>query len=132
VSRRPSWSCRGSPEAALDGAVEVEDEVGDLGALDVPAVGEVEDLEDWLERGVAREPQSARHAEVQREELVVLPLRIARDDRPIGLNPILGHVAYRSWLRRSRRQARVDLDAGHDDEELGVEAGHDPNSCTRS
>src|SRR3989442_12640375 len=85
---------------ALDGPVEIEDEVGHLRPLDVAAVGQIENLEDGLHGGPAH-PEVPRDAQIPAEELVVLAERVALDDRAIRLNAVLRRVADRLGLSRS-------------------------------
>src|SRR5207244_4254916 len=104
-------------EAALDGPIEIEHEVGHLRPLDVAVVGQVEHLENRLNDGAAG-LEVSRDAQIPTEELIVLAQCVALDDRAVRLNAILRRVANRLGLRRSARHAVVELES--------AEGGHQP------
>ena len=84
----PELNLQGVTGTTLDRTVEVEDEVGDLGAAKVPGVEQVEDLQHGLDDELARVKHSGQ-AQVQRRERVVFSTQVALRDGAVGIDPIL-------------------------------------------
>src|SRR5216684_6698260 len=78
----------GIADAALHGAVEVEDEACHFGAAQVLAVEEIEDVEGWLDGcpGVLDRPGQPH---VERRELIVLASQVSPRHRAVGVDAIL-------------------------------------------
>ena len=85
---KPELNLQGVTGTTLDRTVEVEDEVGDLGAAKVPGVEQVEDLQHGFDHEFARVKLSGQ-AQVQRRERVVFSTQVALRDGAVGIDPIL-------------------------------------------
>src|SRR5206468_1345318 len=84
--------------AALDGAVEIEDQVGHLGPVEILAVEDVENLDARLERE-PRDHEGARKPQIERGKLVVLASQVPPRHGAVRIDPIL-----RSVRRHARRR----------------------------
>src|SRR5262249_51025856 len=84
----PELNLQGGTGTTLDRTVEVEDEVGDLGAAKVSGVEQVEDLQYGFDHEFARGKRSGQ-AQVQRRERVVFSTQVALRDGAVGIDPIL-------------------------------------------
>src|SRR5262250_3278471 len=80
----PELNLQGVAGTTLDRTVEVEDEVGDLGAAKVSGVEQVEDLQHGFDHEYARVKLSGQ-AQVQRRERVVFSTQVALRDGAVGI-----------------------------------------------
>src|SRR5512132_4052927 len=83
----PELNLQGVTGTTLDRTVEVEDEVGDLGAAKVPGVEQVEGLQHGLDDELPR-VKHAGQAHVQRRERVVFSTQVASRHGAVGIDPI--------------------------------------------
>src|SRR6185503_8480462 len=86
----PQLCLAGIAQPAAHGAVEVEQQRAGRRVTEVVGVGEVEDVEDGLERAAPAEPERPREAHVPGEELVLLAQGVAWEDGPVRTDPLGG------------------------------------------
>ena len=85
--RPPSWNCRGSPRPLRSVPSKLRKTAADADP-EVVGVGDVEHLEDGLERALAAEVERPGEPNVPGEESVVLPDRVPLEDVAVGADAL--------------------------------------------